>query len=68
MPQHPNRRSFLGGLLFISLSPLATGELPHSKTAAPNRQTLKEIKPLGNDYFSINGWVVKKETLIRGAS
>ena len=68
MSQYPNRRSFLGGLLFISLSPFIVGKLPKNKTPASSSsyQKLKEVVALDNDYVSINGWVLSKDTLTRG--
>ena len=66
MPQYPNRRSFMSGLLLLSLSPLATGKLPDSKIPDPNRKVLKKIKPLDSNYVAVNGWVVAKDSLTQG--
>ena len=67
MLYHTNRRSFLSGLLFISLSPLAAGKPSRSKTFNHNhQQTLNKIQPLDRDYVSINGWVLAKHTLTQG--
>jgi hypothetical protein len=67
MPQNSDRRTFLSGLVCLSLSPLAAGKIPQGKISnRDSKQTLNKITPLNREYVSVNGWVVAKVTLTKG--
>ncbi len=67
MLQNPVRRSFLSGLVCLSLSPLAAGKIPQGKISnRDSKQTLNKITPINREYVSVDGWVVAKETLTKG--
>ena len=70
MPSTLNRRSFINGLLLFSVAPLAASKRPQpaKNTANYQQQIFKNIKPLDQDFVSVNGWVLPKETLIKGTS
>jgi len=70
MPRSLHRRSFINSILLLSVAPLATPKKLQlaKKPASYQHQILRNIKPLGHDFVSINGWVLPKETLIKGNS
>ena len=68
MPSSLHRRSFINNILLFSVAPLAAAKKQPltKKPANDNQQTLRNIKPLDQDFVSVNGWVLPKETLIKG--
>jgi len=70
MPRSLHRRSFINNILLFSVAPLAAAKKQPltKKPANDNQQTLRNIKPLDQDFVSVNGWVLPKETLIKGTS
>ena len=68
MPRSLHRRSFINSILLLSVAPLAAAKKPQlaKKLANHRQQIFRNIKPLDQDFVSINGWVLPKETLIKG--
>ncbi len=68
MPRSLHRRSFLNSILLFSVAPMAAAKKRPltKKSANDNQQILRNIKPLDQDFVSINGWILPKETLIKG--
>ena len=68
MPRSLHRRSFLNSILLFTVVPLAATKKPPltKKPANDNQQILRAIKTLDQDFVSVNGWVLPKETLIKG--
>jgi hypothetical protein len=70
MTRSLHRRSFINNVLLFSVAPLAAAKRPQSAKNPTNyhQQIFKNIKPLDQDFVSVNGWVLPKETLIKGTS
>ena len=68
MPHSLHRRSFINNILLFSVAPLAAAKRPQPAKNPTNyqQQIFKNIKPLDQDFVSVNGWVLPKETLIKG--
>jgi len=67
MPRSLHRRSFINNILLFSVAPLAAAKRPQpaKNPAKYQQQIFKNIKPLDQDFVSVNGWVLSKETLIK---
>ena len=68
MTQSLHRRSFINSILLFSLASLVSARRPQPVKGLVNypQQVYKNIKPLSQDFVSVNGWVLPKETLIKG--
>jgi len=64
MPRFLNRRSFINSILLLFVAPPVTSE--KSQLIRNQYQIYSYIKQLDDGYFSVNGWVVPKETLTKG--
>lgn len=69
MPRSLHRRSFINNILLFSVVPFAAARRPELPKNPTNyqQQIFKNIKLLDQDFVSVNGWVLPKETLIRGS-
>lgn len=68
MPNSLHRRSFMSSILLVSLAPLTTTKRPNltKNQVNENQQIFRAVKPLDQDFVSVNGWVLPKKTLIKG--
>jgi hypothetical protein len=70
MPRSLHRRSFINNILLFSVVPLAAAKKPElaKNPANDQQQIFRNIKSLDEDFVSVNGWVLPKETLIKGTN
>ena len=64
MPLSLHRRSFINSVLLFSVAPLAAAK--RSQPANNQQLIFTNIKLLDQGFVSVNGWVLPKETLIKG--
>ena len=69
MPQPINRRGFINTLFLVTAVPSALGEKPPYTVSSttPTKSALENLKPVDDQFFSVDGWILPTKTLTRGA-
>ena len=69
MPQPINRRGFITTFLLVTAAPstLANKSPYGANLTIPSKSTLEKLKPVDDQFVSVDGWILPTKTLTRGA-
>ena len=69
MPKSINRRDFINTLCLVTLAPPALAKKPPYTTSSttPTKLALKKLKPVDNQFVSVDGWILPTKLLTQGA-
>lgn len=68
MPHPINRRGFINTIFLMTLAPSALAKKsPYTtRLKIPSKSTLEILKPIDDQFVSVDGWILPAKTLTRG--